>query len=56
MLLDRGNYPWVNCAVDISKNPDLLQAKEGKRYWVQGKIISVSMGTIELGDVALYPA
>ena len=56
MMLDRGSYPWISCTVALDKNTDLLHALEGKRYWVQGRVSSVSSGTIELDEATLVPA
>ncbi|MDZ7641682.1 MAG: hypothetical protein U5J62_06650 [Desulfurivibrio sp.] len=38
MMLDRGNYPWVYCSVNISEFPELKVAKKGTRLWIAGKL------------------
>jgi len=42
MLLDRGNYPWVNCDVPKDKYPELLLARKGIVIWVAGQIANFS--------------
>jgi hypothetical protein len=56
MLLDRGNYPWVNCVVPIGDNPELLSASGGTNFWIAGKIKKVEGTTIELEEARLTPA
>jgi hypothetical protein len=56
MLLDRGNYPWVNCEVPIGDYPELLIASVGTNFWIAGKIKKVEGATIELEEARLTPA
>jgi hypothetical protein len=53
MLLDRGRYPWVSCAVLKTKYPDLLLASKGTVIWVAGRIAKYESNVFEIGDPEL---
>jgi len=48
MMLDRGNYPWIHCEVDVSNYPELKIAREGHGLWVAGEIAEVGANSIKL--------